>query len=282
MGWSRGGERHIGDPPCARSSIAAPAMRLTLTATPKPKTLEILDVQCPDGRKSKEGCTRMHYVLVPGAWMGEWAWSEVASILRRSGRQAHPITLSGLHENDQDAASVRLATHVRDVLDYLRAHTLENVVLVGHSYSGVVVGQVAAQAPDLVAHTVYVEAFLPVDGKSLLEVSGLDMDHERELIAQNSGLWPPPTREELSQEPFLSAAQIDFLASRLIGHPGRTVTDPAFVPRPLGSLPSTFISEKHWLSGSREEGLLSALRESPRWTFKTIESGHWGQVLNLV
>lgn len=185
----------------------------------------------------------MHYVLVPGAWMGEWAWSEVASILERNGREAHAITLSGLSQND-DTANVRLATHVRDVLDYLRAHRLENVVLVGHSYSGVVVGQVAAQAPEVVVHTVYVEAFLPVDGKSLLEVSGLDMEHERKLIAENSGLWPPPTREELSQEPFLNTLQVEFLASRLVGHPGHTVTDPAVVPRPLWSLPSTFISGK--------------------------------------
>lgn len=180
----------------------------------------------------RRGSTSLHYVLVPGAWMGEWAWSEVASILQRNGREAHPITLSGLHEND-DAASVRLATHVRDVLDYLRAHRLENVVLVGHSYSGVVVGQVAAQAPEVVVHTVYVEAFLPVDGKSLLEVSGLDMEHERKVIAENSGLWPPPTREELSQEPFLNTIQVEFLASRLVGHPGHTVADPAVVPRPL-------------------------------------------------
>ena len=72
----------------------------------------------------RRGSTSLHYVLVPGAGMGEWAWSEVASILQRNGREAHPITLSGLHEND-DAASVRLATHVRDVLDYLRAHRLE-------------------------------------------------------------------------------------------------------------------------------------------------------------
>ena len=216
----------------------------------------------------------MHFVLVPGAWMGAWAWSEVASILQRNGREAHPITLSGLHEHD-DPTGVRLATHVRDVLDYLRAHALENVVLVGHSYSGVVVGQVAAQAPEVVAHTVYVEAFLPVDGQSLLEVSGLDVEHERNLIAENSGLWPPPTREELSQQPLLSTAQVDFLASRLIGQPGQTVTDPAVVPRPLWSLPSTFIAEKDWLMGSREAGLLKSLKESPRWTFKSIEGGHW-------
>lgn len=216
----------------------------------------------------------MHYVLVPGAWMGAWAWSEVASRLQRNGQKAHPITLSGLHEND-DATGVRLATHVQDVLDYLRTHMLEKVVLVGHSYSGLVVGQVAAQVPGVVAHTVYVEAFLPVDGQSLLDVSGLDVEHERNLIAENAGLWPPPTREELSQQPLLTTDHVDFLASRLIGHPGQTVTDPAVVPRPLWSLPSTFIAGENWLSGSMQMDLINSLRKAPTWTFKSIEGGHW-------
>jgi pimeloyl-ACP methyl ester carboxylesterase len=164
---------------------------------------------------------------------------------------------------------------VEDVLDHLQAHGLKDVVLAGHSYSGVVVGQVAAQAPGVVAHTVYVEAFLPVDGQSLLEVSGLDVEQERRLIAENAGLWPSPTREELSQQPSLSTAQVDFLASRLIGHPGHTVTDPAVLPRPLSTLPSTFIAGKNWLAGSREAALLNSLKEAPKWTFISIEGGHW-------
>jgi pimeloyl-ACP methyl ester carboxylesterase len=141
---------------------------------------------------TEEVGSSMHFVLVPGAWMGEWAWSEVASCLRRKGHGVDAITLTGLHDGDE-AAVVRLAAHVQDVLDHLRTNGLRDVVLVGHSYSGVVVGQVAALVPGLVARTIYVEAFLPVDGRSLLEVSGLDVEHERRLIVENAGLWPPPT-----------------------------------------------------------------------------------------
>ena len=60
-----------------------------------------------------------------------------------------------------------------------------------------------------------------------------------------------------------------------MGHPGHTVTDAASVPRPLESLPSTFIAGKDWLSFSREQDLLKSLRRSPRWTFRSIEGGHW-------
>jgi pimeloyl-ACP methyl ester carboxylesterase len=216
----------------------------------------------------------MDYILIPGAWMGEWIWRETASRLRQNGHTVYPITLSGLKENDH-GAGVRLATHVQDVLNHIQANKLKKVVLVGHSYAGLVVGQAAAQAPEKVAHTVYVEAFLPVNGQSLLEVAGLDVAHERRLIAENSGLWPPPTREELSQQGSLSIEQVEFLASTLVGHPGYTVTDPAVLPRPLASLPSTFIAETGWLSGSREAELLHSLKDEPKWTFISIEGGHW-------
>jgi pimeloyl-ACP methyl ester carboxylesterase len=106
----------------------------------------------------------MVYVLVPGAWAADWIWDETASRLRGFGHTVHALTLSGLGGTG-DAADVDLSIHVQDVLDHIRARDLDRVVLVGHSYAGVVVGQVAASAPDLVAHTVYVNAFLPDRGQ---------------------------------------------------------------------------------------------------------------------
>jgi pimeloyl-ACP methyl ester carboxylesterase len=156
----------------------------------------------------------MRYVLVPGAWTGAWVWEGVASRLRRRGHDVLSITLPGLEDGD-DAASVGLATHVQAVFDRVRVHELEQVVLVGHSYSGLVVGQVAAQAACAIARTVYVEAFLPVDGQSLFDVSGLDVEHERSSIVENAGLWPPPTREELRAQGSLSVEQVERLAARL-------------------------------------------------------------------
>lgn len=216
----------------------------------------------------------MNYLLVPGAWMGEWVWNELISRLRQKGHDVHPVSLPGLNEK-KPSPSIRLADHVQDVLDYIENNGLKDIVLVGHSYSGLVVGQVAAQAPQTVAHTVYIEAFLPVDGQSLLEVAGLDEPHERELIAKNAGLWPPPTREELDQQAFLNDDQKELLARKLLGHPGHTTTDPAILPRPLSTLPSTFMASEGWLSGSREASLLHTLRKEPQWNFVTINGGHW-------
>lgn len=186
----------------------------------------------------------MVYVLVPGAWSGEWVWDEVAARLSDKGHAVHSITLSGLNADDH-GAGVSLEEHVRDVIYYINSNDLKHVILVGHSYSGLVVGQVAVQAPQLVRHTVFIEAFLPIDGKSLLEVSGLDAHTELRLIKQHVGLWPPPTKEELEDQPHLNPAQIGLLAAKMVGHPGRTVTDPARLPAPLATICATFISSRN-------------------------------------
>jgi pimeloyl-ACP methyl ester carboxylesterase len=219
----------------------------------------------------------MKYVLVPGAWAGSWIWEGVAARLRQAGHEAHTITLSGLRAAD-DPASVRLRTHVEDVMRFLDSERLEPVILVGHSYSGVVVGQVASQAPERVAHAVFVEAFLPVQGQSLFDVSGLGVAHERSLIAAHVGLWPPPTQNELRQQPSLHPDQAEDVARKLVGHPGATVVDPAELSVPLSDLRATFVAGEGWLSGSRETDLVDSLRREATWTFRTIGGGHWPMV----
>lgn len=216
----------------------------------------------------------MNYVLIPGAWAGGWVWDAVATRLRQAGDVVHALTLPGLDDED-DAEKVRLATHVDAVTRYLKSNNLRDVVLVGHSYSGIVVAQVAAKEQKRVAHSVFIEGFLPVDGKSLLDVSGLDVDHEKRLIDENGGLWPAPSREELEGQPHLSVELIALLAANQMGHPGRTVTDQAMLAGPLTMFRATFISEEGWLSSSREADLVETLQDHENWDFKVIEGGHW-------
>jgi len=216
----------------------------------------------------------MNFVLVPGAWAGAWLWSEVASELQSMGHSPHPITLSGLDGNNR-TDRVSLQTHVEDVRSYITANGISSATLVGHSYSGIVVGQVASQSPNLMCHTIFIEAFLPIAGQSLLEVSGLDVAAERDAIESNGGKWPPPSSVELASQPKLSAAQIQLLSERQRPHPGKTVSDPAELNLPLRELSASFIAHNGWLSGSREQDLVEELRASESWAFHEIDGGHW-------
>jgi pimeloyl-ACP methyl ester carboxylesterase len=170
---------------------------------------------------------------------------------------------------------VRLANHVEFVKVFLETHNLQDVVLVGHSYSGIVVGQVASMNEQRVHRTVFIEGFLPVNGQSLLDVSGLDVAHEKSLIDENDGLWPAPTREELDGQPHLSSDLIDLLATKQRDHPGKTVTDTVQMLRPLTLLRASFISEPGWLGSSREADLVETLQSCEGWDFHIVKGGHW-------
>ncbi|MBK1707401.1 alpha/beta fold hydrolase [Halochromatium glycolicum] len=216
----------------------------------------------------------MTYVLIPGAWAGRWIWDAVATKLRQFGHTVYQLTLPGLGR-DEDPREIDLSTHVSAVIDFLESSDLKGVILVGHSYSGIIVGQVSTRMQQRVAHSIFIEAFLPVDGKSLLEVSGLDLAHEEGVIEENEGYWPAPTLEELKGQPHLSEELTRLLVSKQKHHPGKTVTDQATLARPLTMLRATFISEQGWLSSSPEADLIETLRNHGNWDFRTIEGGHW-------
>ena len=191
---------------------------------------------------------RMNFILIPGAWMGAWVWEPVTRGLRALGHHVYPVTLSGLSK-DADSADVGLATHVADVLSILEAGDLRDVVVVGHLYAGLVAGMVADRAPDRVAHTVFVEAFLPHDGKSMLDAFD---EHQREdelrQIAEHQGRWPAPDVTSVADGNGLSPEQTRWLVERFVGHPGRTISEPAVLNRPLAEQRATYISCGNTLS----------------------------------
>jgi pimeloyl-ACP methyl ester carboxylesterase len=212
------------------------------------------------------------FLLIPGAWMGAWAWAAVTDGLRTLGHRAIPATLTGLEHPDDDVSGVSLATHVEDVAELVVAHRGDRVVLVAHSYAGMVAGQVATRATAPVAHTVFIQALLPEDGRSMLDVSDLDPRHERDLIARHGGRWPAPLGAELRHDPDLSDDQIDELLARFIGHPGRTITEPAELQRPLSTIRATYVGSM------APAGVLAPLRRAPTWRLRPLESGHWPMV----
>ncbi|MEV6889473.1 alpha/beta hydrolase family protein [Kribbella sp. NPDC051137] len=108
------------------------------------------------------------FVLVHGAWYGGWCWTRVAQRLRDTGHDVFTPTLSGLGEQPEPGAeAIDLRTHAEDVLKVLVEYDLEDVVLVGHSYGGLVVREAADSLPDYVQELVLIDAWAGIDGQSL-------------------------------------------------------------------------------------------------------------------
>jgi pimeloyl-ACP methyl ester carboxylesterase len=138
------------------------------------------------------------FVLVHGAFHGGWCWRDVAASLRATGHAVFTPTLTGLGERSHLAApAVDLSTHVQDVAQVIEWEGLQSVVLVGHSYGGMVITGVADRLADRLAALVYLDALVPENGDCVLD---LQPPERREAIleevAANGGwLWPARTAE---------------------------------------------------------------------------------------
>lgn len=210
--------------------------------------------------------------------MGGWVWQPVADRLRRAGSDVHTPTLSGLRAGD-DHTKARLEDHVNEVVDLLDRADLKDVTLVGHSYSGLVVGQVTDRLRERIRHTVFVQAFLPRHGRSLIDDWSADpaaRAAEIEDIDAHGGVWPAPI-EGLRWEPDLSPSQRQWLADRFVDHPGRTVTDPAIMGRPVETIPATFIVSTPDDAEPLPDSI-AGLDAEPTWTVLRMRAGHWPMV----
>ena len=113
------------------------------------------------------------YVLVHGGWDGGWSWRGVARQLRAAGHEVFTPTLTGSGERVHLAGpDIDLDTHIADVANVLRYEELQDVVLCGSSYGGMVITGVAEKVPERIQHLIYLDAFVPEDGQSAGDLVG--------------------------------------------------------------------------------------------------------------
>jgi pimeloyl-ACP methyl ester carboxylesterase len=212
-----------------------------------------------------------NFVLVPGAWLGAWAWDEVASALRADGHGVYPVTLSGLAERRGPDAGQQ--QHVDDIVAVIEEHDLQDVVLAGHSYSGIPTGQAAGRIGDRLRRVVYVDSNIPTDGKSF--VDGWSEEGQawvRGQLEESGGYWPPLTAEDYVGQD-LSDETVALIVARSTPHPGRSISEPAQLVRPIGELPSTYI--KCLMDGATPSSDVAEQLASPSWELVELPTGHW-------
>jgi len=135
------------------------------------------------------------FVLVHGAWHGGWCWRDVVSRLTARGHTVYAPTLSGVGERSHLArAGINLTTHVLDVVNEVTWKDLDDIVLCGHSYGGMVITGAVEQIWERVRSIVYVDAFLPANGQCLDDIVGAAKPAQDGLVA-------PITAEQFNVNP---------------------------------------------------------------------------------
>jgi pimeloyl-ACP methyl ester carboxylesterase len=164
------------------------------------------------------------FVLVHGAFGGAWCWEPVTGPLEAAGHAVETLDLPGCGADQTPVEAVTLASCAKRVCDVLVSGT-EPAILVGHSMGGVVVTQAASDCPGHVASLVFVAAFMPADGQSLLDLAHLP-EGKGDLIQANIVIEGEPPVAVLSEDATAAAVYNTARASR---RPGRS---PNVVRRP--------------------------------------------------
>jgi pimeloyl-ACP methyl ester carboxylesterase len=170
------------------------------------------------------------FVLVHGTGCGGWIWKKISPLLRARGHEVYTPTLTGVGDRAHLLdCGVNLLTHITDITCLIEYEDLTDVVLVGHSYAGMVITGVAAKMPERLSQVVYLDAYLPDDGQSEADLWPADMRAEiLGDIAAGKGVRQPPSLAFLGiTDPEIG----DWVKARMTPHPLATYNQPA----PLGN-----------------------------------------------
>ncbi|MDP2017907.1 alpha/beta fold hydrolase [Hydrogenophaga sp.] len=216
-------------------------------------------------------------VLVHGAWHGAWCWSRVLPLLRGAGADSHAVTLTGVGERAHlMAPTIDLHTHIQDVIGLIEAEELQRVVLVGHSYAGMVITGVAdrlqRERTGLLAHLVYLDAALPYPGDSWSSHHSEETKQARTEASKPSGglSFPPPDAALFG----LSGADRDWVNRRQTPQPFRLYQQPlVFDAARVDAVPRTFIDCTQPALATIAPSRVR-VRSEPGWNVVEMATGH--------
>lgn len=145
------------------------------------------------------------FLVAHGAWAAGWAWKKMHPLMTVLGHRLITPTYTGLGERQHLVnASIDLDTHIQDVLNVIKYEGLSDIVLIGHSYGGMVATGVADRVSEHISRLIYLDAFVPEDGQSLFDLVTDDVRKHFVEIAESDGdgwrLPPNPMPEDTSSE----------------------------------------------------------------------------------
>ena len=213
------------------------------------------------------------FLIAHGAWSAAWAWKKMRPLLQARGHALYTPTYTGLGERAHLASrEVGLQTHIADVLGTLEFEDLRDVVLVGHSYGGMVATGVADRARARLRRLVYLDAFVPRDGQSLLDLLPADVRERMREAARTAGDgWRVPPNPV---PPDTSETDLAWLMPRRVMHPLRAFEEPIRLSGPEGAVPRAYIYCTRIAPGDVFGPFAERARREAGWQYLELEASH--------
>lgn len=206
-------------------------------------------------------------IFVHGGFQGGWVWEPLLPLLDKKFTP-YCITLKGLGSRAKELAKgVGLEQHIQDVVDVIQHKQLSDVILVGHSYGGMVISGAATRLPERIKHMIYLDAVVPEDGESLQTILGAEYG---KWIVDAAGQGEGWRINPFPPEGFGLQADDQWAASQLTPQSIKTFTDPIHVKLPKQAQ-YTFI---RCLRSHPVMSQFAARAQAKGWHFKEIDTPH--------
>ncbi len=208
-------------------------------------------------------------MVAHGAWSAGWAWKKMRPLMAARGHSLWTPTYTGLGERSHLASpEVDLETQITDIVQVLEMEDLSDVVLVGHSYGGMVATGVADRAAGRLRQLIYLDAFVPEDGDSLASLTGQTAEAMR--AAAEDG-WKSPPRPIPPDTP---RADLAWIARRRMTHPVGCFTQPLRLTGGGAQLPRHYIYALKTDDRDTFGRFHERARTTPGWTAHAIDASH--------
>lgn len=209
------------------------------------------------------------FLLVHGGWCSGEVYSGLSDLLRSRGHEVVVPDLTGLGARSHLLRDdIGLRTHIQDVVSTIRWADLSGIVLVGHSYGGMVITGVAEEIPDKIDSIVYLDAFLPADGQALIDLAvipeAIDLLKQAKATGATSIPFPSAFADGLGIPPDL--------LWKFTPHPTAAFFEPVPSTNGLTKIrKKTFVRASQWPD---HEKVFERLQNDASWTTVAVPSGH--------
>jgi pimeloyl-ACP methyl ester carboxylesterase len=211
------------------------------------------------------------FLVCHGAWSAGWAWKKMHPLMQAAGHRLVTPSYTGLGERAHLAhQGLDLEAHIQDMLNVIQYEDLRDIVLIGHSYGGMVATGVADRVRDKVAQLIYIDAFVPGDGQSLFDLNESGRAHLQKAAKEGDGWRVPP----MQTPPDTSPADVEWLAARRVQMPIKCFETRLKLQGGALTLPRSYIYATRITPADTFGPFSRMTKNDPAWRYFEIDASH--------